>query len=191
MSNETIWPAYAQEQQTPPPRRRRGSGLADLVWVLCYFAVAGVLAGLVWWQVVTPAYFVRTSDNAVMLQAELAQRVQADGWFVVIGFVAALLGGVLLTAWRARSPMLVMLAGYAASLGAGILALEVGTRLGHHDVAALARTAKVGAHVPDSLGVISHLVVIAWPIGFLVSSLVILWGTSPRSRDVEGVPKQA
>lgn len=191
MTNETIWPAYAQEQQTPPPRRRRSGRLADLVWVLGYFAVAGVAAGAIWWKVVTPAYFVRTSDNAVMLQGELGQRVQADGWFVVIGFVAALVGGLVLTRWRGRSPLLVMLVGYAASIGAGILALKVGTRLGHQDVSALAHAAKVGAHIPDSLAVISHLVVIAWPIGFLASSLLILWGTNPRPRDVQGVPKQS
>ena len=190
MSNETIWPAYAQEQETPPPRRR-GGGLADVVWVLGYFAVAGVVAGVVWWKVVTPAYFVRTSNNAVMVQGELSQRVQADGWFVVIGFLAALLGGLVLTAWRGRSPLLVLLVGYAASVGAGILALRIGIRLGHQDVAALARVAKVGAHVPDSLGVISHLVVIAWPLGFLVSSLVVLWGTGSGASDVQGVPKQA
>jgi hypothetical protein len=52
----------------------------------------------------------------------------------------------------------------------------------------LAKAAKVGAQVPDSLDVISHLVLASWPLGFLIPSLVLLWGTKPRRHDDEPVP---
>jgi len=184
VTDQSIWPAEAQQQEAAPARRT-GGGLADLAWVVAYFAVAGVLAGFVWWKVATPAYYMRTSDNAVMLQSQLGQRVQADGWFVVVGLVVALVGGVVLTRWRSGHPLLVVLAGYAASLAAGVLALMLGRMLGHQDLAALAKSTAPGGRFPDSLDVISPLVVLAWPIGFLIGSVIVIWGTRAASRDVE------
>ena len=182
VTDQSIWPAEA-EQREAATARRSGGALADLAWVLGYFAVAGVVAGIVWWQVATPAYFTRTSDNAAMLQVELGRRVQGDGWFVVVGLVAAILGGVVLTHWRNRRPLLVVLVGYAASLAGGLLALALGRTLGHQDVAALAKSTAVGSRFPDSLDVISSLVVVAWPIGFLIGSMVVIWGTKAATRE--------
>jgi LPXTG-motif cell wall-anchored protein len=118
-----------------------------------------------------------------MLQGELGQRVQGDGWFVVVGLVLALLGGVVLTRWRNRHPLLVVVVGYAASLAGGLLALALGRALGHQDVAALAKSTAVGSRFPDSLDVISSLVVVAWPIGFLIGSMVVIWGTKAATRE--------
>ena len=190
VTDQSIWPAEAQQQEAAPARRT-GGALADLAWVLVYFAVAGVLAGFVWWKVATPAYYTRTSDNAVMLQSQLGQRVQGDGWFVVVGLVVALVGGVVLTRWRSGHPLLVVLAGYAASLAAGILALMLGRMLGHQDLAALAKSTAPGGRFPDSLDVISPLVVLAWPIGFLIGSVIVIWGTRAASRDVEPPPNRS
>jgi hypothetical protein len=190
VTDQSIWPAEAQQQEAAPARRT-GGALADLAWVLAYFAVAGVLAGFVWWKVATPAYYTRTSDNAVMLQSQLGQRVQGDGWFVVVGLVVALVGGVVLTRWRRGHPLVVVLAGYAASLAAGILALVLGRMLGHQDVAALAKSTAPGGRFPDSLDVISPLVVLAWPTGFLIGSVIVIWGTRAASRDVEPSPNRS
>ena len=190
VTDQSIWPAEAQQEEAAPARRT-GGALADLAWVLVYFAVAGVLAGFVWWKVATPAYYTRTSDNAVMLQSQLGQRVQGDGWFVVVGLVVALVGGVVLTRWRSGHPLLVVLAGYAASLAAGILALMLGRMLGHQDLAALAKSTAPGGRFPDSLDVISPLVVLAWPIGFLIGSVIVIWGTRAASRDVEPPPNRS
>jgi hypothetical protein len=190
VTDQSIWPAEAQQQEAAPARRT-GGALADLAWVLVYFAVAGVLAGFVWWKVATPAYYTRTSDNAVMLQSQLGHRVQGDGWFVVVGLVVALVGGVVLTRWRSGHPLLVVLAGYAASLAAGILALMLGRMLGHQDLAALAKSTAPGGRFPDSLDVISPLVVLAWPIGFLIGSVIVIWGTRAASRDVEPPPNRS
>jgi hypothetical protein len=183
VTDQSIWPAEAASEE--PARRRSAGVLADLLWVVGLFAVAGAAAGVVWWKVAKPASYTRTSDNAVMFQGELGQRVQSDGWFLVIGLVAGILVGVVLIQWRRRNPLLVVLVGYAASLGAAALMLWLGRTLGHQDVAALLRKAAVGDHIPDSLNVISRLVVVAWPIGFLIGSVVMIWGTKSGSRDVE------
>ncbi len=189
VTDQSIWPAEAAPEK---PARLGSSGvLADLAWVLGLFAVAGAAAGVAWWKLAKPALYTRTSDNAVMFQGELGNRVQSDGWFVVIGLVAGILVGVVLIQWRRGHPLLVVLVGYAASLGAAALAMWLGRMLGHQDVAALLRKAAVGDHIPDSLNVISRLVVVAWPIGFLIGSVVMIWGTKSVPRDVEPLSNRA
>lgn len=187
MSAQTTQPGTA-EQSAPRPV---GAGpVRDVAWVVGYFVLAGVIAGLVWWQVVTPPYFVRTAQGGVMEQAQLGRRIQADGWFVTIGAVAGLVGGVVLTRWRVVLPLLTVLVGFVSSLAAGALALEIGRRLGHRDVTALLKSAKVGGHVTDKLDVISTMVVAAWPIGFLIGAVAILLGTKSRQPDVKATDLQ-
>ncbi|MDQ6641186.1 MAG: hypothetical protein M3Y66_01655 [Actinomycetota bacterium] len=178
-------PALGQVEQPAAHTPERGA-LGDLAWILGYFLVAGVVAGVVWWQLVDPPYFVRTSQGGVMDQAELGRRVDADGWFLAIGAVAGVLGGLALTRRRDRLPLLTLLAGSVASLGGGALALWLGQLLGHRNVETQLKAARVGAHVTDSLHVISSMVVAAWLIGFLVGSMVILWGTRARQPHVRG-----
>lgn len=167
------------------PQERSGL-IQDIGWILGYFLAAGFVAGLVWWQVVDPPYFMRTSQGGVMDQAQLSHRVRADGWFMAIGGVAGLLGGIGLTRWRDGRPVLVLLVGVVASVAAGGLALELGRLLGHRDVSALLKSATVGAHISDKLDVISPMVLAAWSMGFLVGSVAILLGTRGRHLDVQG-----
>jgi hypothetical protein len=188
--SELTRPPY---DEAPAATTRRGdrSAARDVGWVLGYFVVAGLVAAVLWWQIVEPPYFIRTRTGGVMEQAQLSRRVQADGWFLTIGGAAGLLGGVLLTLWRARRPLLVVLVGFVASLGGGVIALELGKLLGHRDVQALLKAAKVGVHIPDKLDVISPMVLAAWPTGFLVGCVAILWGTSGRHSRVQPPDEQA
>jgi hypothetical protein len=183
----------AYDDEAPAATTRRGdlSGAKDVGWILGYFVVAGVVAAVVWWQVVDPPFFIRTRTGGVMEQAQLSRRVQADGWFLTIGVTAGLLGGVLLTLWRATRPLLVVLVGFVASLGGGVIALQLGKLLGHRDVQALLKAAKVGAHIHDKLDVISPMVLAAWPTGFLIGCVVILWGTTGRHSRVQAPDEQA
>lgn len=183
MTSQTTWRGPTEESvpATPAP-----GVVGDIAWILGYFVVAGVVAGLLWWKVIDPPYFVRNSQGAVMDQAQLSRRVQADGWFATIGVVAGLVGGVVLTRWRDRLPLLTVLLGFVASLAGGLLALKLGTTLGHNDVSSLVKAAKPGAHVTDSLRVISKMVLAAWPVGFLVGSVAVLWGTKGRQPHVDG-----
>ncbi|MCW2758818.1 MAG: hypothetical protein JWO46_2564 [Nocardioidaceae bacterium] len=150
--------------------------IADVLWVVLSLAVLGVVAALVWWKVVTPPTFQRTDggSGAVMDQLQLGRRIKADGWFSVIGLVAALGAGFALTGWRRRDPLLVVVLGTLASAGAGYLAMRLGMALGHHDVAAEVRNAAVGARVPDSLMLISRSVLLVWPIGYLAAAMAVL-----------------
>ena len=64
----------------PTPATRERASERFLTWVLLALAgavVLGVLAGVLWWQVVTPAYFQRVGNEVVMTQRELADRYRA------------------------------------------------------------------------------------------------------------------
>lgn len=174
---------------SPPSVRTEPAAdpVRDVAWVVGYFVLAGLVAGLVWWKIVDPPYFVRTTQGAAMDEAQLGRRVQADGWFMTLGALAGLFGALVLARRFGKTPLLTLLLGTVASLGGGLLALKLGTTLGHSDVKALARSAKVGAHIPDSLGLISHMVLAAWSIGFLIGAVAILWGTRSRHRDAQDV----
>lgn len=166
------------------------SRVRDVAWVLGCYVAAGIVGGLVWWLVVEPPYFVRTAQGAVMDQMQLGRRVRADGWFMVVGASAGVLGGLLLTWFRDRAPVLVLLVGTLAALLAGCLALSLGTVLGHSDVTGIAESARVGTRIPDSLTLISPLVLITWPLGYLIGAVSVLWGLRARQADDAGTPSE-
>ena len=168
---------------TAPRTGQRHPARADVLLVLGVFLVLGVLGGLLWPVLVTPAEFTKLASGGAMGENELGKQFGADGWFVVIGFLAALAAGLVLTAWRSRDPLLVsLLLVVGAAAAAGVMAL-VGHWTGPGDPSAALRTARVGATVPESLDVDSFSIYLAWPVGALVGALFVLVGTSePRDK---------
>lgn len=170
------YPAAAPTTGDEPPQvrpdRRR-----DLLWTLVTFLVLGVAAGLVWQWVVTPASILRTQDGAVVDQAQLGVKVNADGLFSLIGLVAGLLAGFGLVRSRRRDVLLVVLLGTVASLAAGYLALRLGMMLGDVSRSTILAT-PVGDRVAAPLTVISRIVLLSWPVGFLIAAVAVLWGSN-------------
>lgn len=167
----------AVDPDAPTYDRRR-----DVVWVLLTLLVLGAVGGLVWWAVADPPLILRTAQGAVLDQAQLGRRINADGWFAVVGFVGGAVAGFTLVRPRRRDPLLVVLLGTAAAVGAAYLALWIGTTLGDVPRAEVL-DAKVGTRVTGPLQLISHLVVVAWPIGFLVAAVAVLFGGERPARD--------
>lgn len=168
---------------TAPGTRQRHPARTDVLVVLGVFLLLGVLGGLLWPVLVTPAEFTKLASGGAMGENELGKQFGADGWFVVIGFLAALAAGLVLTAWRSRDPLLVsllLLVGAAAA--AAVMAL-VGHWTGPGDPGAALRAARVGSTVPESLDVDSFSIYLAWPFGALVGALFVLVGTgAPRDK---------
>ena len=157
---------------------QRPAARQDVLVVLGVFLVLGVLGGLLWPVLVTPAEFTKLSTGGTMGENELGKQFGADGWYVVIGFLAALAAGLVLTAWRSRDPLLVsLLLVVGAAVAAGVMAL-VGPWTGPSDPEAALRAAKVGAKVPESLDVDSFSIYLAWPFGALVGALFVLVGAN-------------
>lgn len=164
-----------------PQRSPRPAGAGrDVLVVLGSLLVLGVLAGMLWWLLVDPAQFTKTAQGGAMSENELGKRFDADAWFAVIGLAAGVVAGLVLSAWRSRDPLLVsglLLVGSLLAAGAMLL---VGRLLGPGDTGAALRAAKVGAKVPETLGLDTWLAVLGWPIGVLMGTLFVLLGRAPE-----------
>lgn len=167
----------------PPPAEATsassdGGAVRWIIGTLIGAVVVGALAGLLWWQLVTPAYFERVGNDVVMGQRELGQRFAQDGWFMTIGFAGSLIAGLGVLRWRRRTPTLAVLVVVAAAAVAAVVCWRVGVHLGHVSVAERARHAANGGHIPDSLHLLSKLALLAWPAGAAMGATMYLFGRS-------------
>ena len=174
----TVW-------QTPtgagagPRGTDRGALRRDAVAVLGCLLVLGVLCGVAWSLLVSPAEFTKLRNGASMSEVQLGRRFAADGLYVVLAGVAGLVAGVALTWWRSRDPLLTsVLLVVGSALAAAAMALT-GHLLGPGDTAAALAAVPVGAHVPEPLDVDVFTVYLAWPIALLAGVLLVLLGRVP------------
>ena len=180
-------------------RRPAAAGaVAEVALIVVLLAALGVLGGVVWDLVVTPAEFTKLANGGALNEAELGQQFGADGWYVVIALVAGVLAGALLTWWRSRDALRTcgaLLLG--AAVAAAVMAV-VGHLLGPGDPRPALQAARVGAHVPESLDVgegSSHsvwgyladriVIYLCWPLGVLAGSLVVLLSRRGDSSETE------
>lgn len=167
-------PRSALEDQEPPVTRRRGAG-ADVLVVLGCLLVLGILCGVLWWLLVDPAEFVRVRSGGAMGEVELGKRFDADGWYVVLAFVAGLPAGAALTWWRDRDPVLTTGLLVVGSVLAAVTMALVGHLLGPANPTPVLAAGKPGLHVPMQLAVSARSAYLVWPIGVLLGSLLVLW----------------
>lgn len=160
---------------TPTPRTRSGGALLDVAIVLVWFVVLGVVAGLVWWQVVDLPNATRSGGTDVVEADQLGKQVGIDGWFFVVSAVGGLVSGLGLLVWRRRDPLLMVA---LVTLGGGLasfLAVRLGRWLGPgSEIAALEGKAD-GAHAPMPLVVHAHGMVLVFPIACALGALLYLW----------------
>jgi hypothetical protein len=169
-----------------PDRRPADSAGRDVLLVLGLFLIAGVLGGVLWAQVVSPADFTKLASGGSMGEDELGRQFGSDGWFVVIGAVAGIVLGLALTAWRTRDPLLTVV---LLVLGGGLAAAAaatVGHLLGPGSTSQALAAAKVGGKVAERLdvGTGAHTGLgwdtlpfyLSWPVGALVGAVVVLLG---------------
>jgi hypothetical protein len=180
-----------------------GAVRRDALIVLLSFLVLGVLCGVLWSLVVTPAEFTKLAQGGAMGEQELAKRFGADGWFVTIGAASSLLVGLALCRWRSRDPLLTSVLVVIGSLVAAVVTAAVGHLLGPGDAQAALDAAQVGAKVPEQLdvGVVplrpltdylrgTVTLYAAWPIGALAGALVVLLGRPVGAPDYQSAEHQ-
>ena len=154
----------------------------DVLVILGVFAVAGVLVGIVWPQVVDPVRVTRTDFGLLTGETALSKRFDTDGWFIVLGGGLGLVLGGVLTWWR-RADEVVTVVAVAMGAGiAGVVAAWIGHRLGPDDPTTVLRHAKVGATALDVVKVHATAAYFVWPVMALVGSLVVLWSRPARSQ---------
>jgi hypothetical protein len=167
-------------------RRPAGTAGGDVVVVLGLFLLAGVVGGVLWSQVVSPADFTKLANGGSMGEDELARQFGSDGWFVVIGAVAGFLLGIVLTLWRARDPLLTVVLLVVGGGLAAVVAATVGHLLGPGSTSQALAAAKVGGKVAERLdvGTGAHTGLgwdtlpfyLSWPVGAVLGAVVVLLG---------------
>jgi CHASE2 domain-containing sensor protein len=158
------------------------AALRDAVVVLAWFAVAAVVAAVVWWQVTPLPVFTRTRQGTVMNQVQLGDQVAIDGWYFLLAAGLGLVSGVALTAWRRRDAVLTVALVTVGAVGAGWLAIVLGRWLGPPDPHTLLGHLRVGQHAMVQLELTSRGEWLVWPITALLGALGVLWGTSADGR---------
>ena len=174
-------------ETSPGPGRSHRSSLrpavVDAVVVLVWFAVAGVIGGVVWWQVTTLPELTRAGDSASQAPDQLANQVGIDGWFFVVALVGGLLSGILLLAWRRRDPLLMIL---LVALGGGLatwVTLRTGLALGPSPELAALRDLAEGDKVSMQLKLHAPGIALVWPIAALMGALLQLWVLAKPEQD--------
>lgn len=161
----------------------RRTSLVQGVLVVAVLAAVGALAGLVWQWAWTPPMGIVVDHQWVPLDAiELAQEYSATGWYVVVGVVAGLISGVVVSLLLDRVPLVTLAAlVVGAALGAWLMSV-VGTAVGPADPDVLARTAADGKHLPMALAVTGKSPYAAIPVGAVLGLILVFVGVSGRRR---------
>lgn len=155
----------------------------DVTVVIGWFVLLGVLSGVLWWLLVSPAEFTKLPNGGSMGEVDLGKQFNADGWYVVIAAVFGLVSGVALTWWRSRDPLLTSLLLIIGSATAAALMALTGHLLGPGATRPALAAAKVGARVPERLEVDTFVVYLCWPIAVFLGALVVLLGKDVDTAD--------
>jgi hypothetical protein len=148
----------------------------DVTVVIGWFLLLGVVSGVLWWLLVSPAEFTKLPSGGSMGELELSRQFNADAWYVVIAAVLGLVSGVAIMWWRSRDPLLTGVLLILGSAVATVLMTITGHLLGPGPTRAALAAAKVGARVPERLDVDTFVVYLSWPISVLLGGLVVLLG---------------
>lgn len=154
----------------------------DVLLVLGWFAGAGLIGALVWWQVTPLAEFTKGETGAEMGEGQLGRQVSADGWYFVIAAVGGLLSGIALLSLRRRDPLVMVVLVALGGLAAGWLMLRIGLWLGPPDPEAVLSQVEVGDTVPVQLEPRARGVQFVWPIAALLGAIAVIWGLDDHRR---------
>jgi hypothetical protein len=149
--------------------------LTDLGVVLGLFAVAGVLAGVLWTVLAAPVTVVRLEAGTASDELALSHRISQDGWYAVLAGLGGLALGVVCMAWRRTHEVVTLLGVLAGALLAALLAARVGGFLGPDDPDAVLADSAIGSTAPDMLTVHADGAYLVWPIAAMAGALVVLW----------------
>jgi hypothetical protein len=156
----------------------------DVLVVLGWFAVAGAIGAVVWWQLTPLAEFTRGEAGAEMGEGELGRQVAADGWYFVIAAVGGLLSGIALLSLRRRDPLVMVVLVTLGGLVAGWLMLRIGMWLGPPDPEAVLSQVDVGDAVPVQLEPRARGVLFVWPVAALLGAIGVIWGLDDHPHDL-------
>jgi LPXTG-motif cell wall-anchored protein len=177
-----VQPAPPVPAPTPPPARPPwtpwGEARRDLRWALAVvvvLAVAGVLLGLLWWELAPRADF-RVTGSGPQVIGDPSDELFAgdDSVYTLVVAGAGLLAGAIAWLFRRRRGLAGLLAVALGTLAADAVAWQVGELLGRGP--SKAELADVGARVTSALHLAALPALAAGPFAaVLVYLAAALW----------------
>ncbi|MGQ0630175.1 MAG: hypothetical protein ACT4P1_03975 [Sporichthyaceae bacterium] len=140
--------------------------------------------GMVWQAVAPTPTYVNIAGDVFLDNQDTSEFIAADGWFLILGLlVGAISGG--LGYWRWRGDLGAILGTTFAALLAAYLAREVGQAFGPPPISATAFGLAEGETVNGALELRADAVLLAWPVGVLVSYLSLIGGLERTPAEAE------
>lgn len=150
----------------------------DVAIFAAIFAVASLIAALIWEGSVDLPRWQRVSGEVVMGPIEATKTVGIDAVYLFVSVPIALALGAALTWWRRRTPVTTVVLIALLSLVAAALMERFGLALGPANPGDVLRHAAAGATAPVRLKVQATGVLMAWPAAAVLGSLLVLLFTS-------------
>lgn len=174
--------AYGAWEPDPPRRRPWRQVLLAGVLTALAVAVAGVVLGLIWHFVAPTVPVLDAGSGGIVVNDPSPEEyIASDGWFTLLGFAFGVAAAV--AAWmlrrRYRGPVL-LLGAIIGTLGAAVVAWQVGRRIGLSAYDSWRDSATSGAtyHAPPDLHTHGVLLVPAFAAA-IVLTLLAGWSNDP------------
>lgn len=150
------------------------------------FALAALVAALIWQGSVELPRWQRTSAGVTLGPVEATKTVGIDAVYLFVSLPIALVLGAVLTYWRRRTPIAVVVLIAVMSLLAAALMERFGLWLGPGDPLSVLKSAASGASAPVRLRIQATGVLLGWPVAATLGSLLVLLCTpSERFGDAD------
>ncbi|HET6563264.1 MAG TPA: hypothetical protein VFG72_15425 [Marmoricola sp.] len=176
--------AASHDTETPDspadPPVATAAVVRDVLVVLAAFLVAAVAVGLVWPQLVEPVTVTRTEAGLSTGEVALSHQFDQDAWYSLLGGGTALVLGVLLTLWRRTREIATLVVVVLGALLAAWVSSVIGTAVGPEPAEVVLADAEVGTTAPEHVEVTADSAYLAWPLGAVLGSVVVLWAPSRR-----------
>ncbi|MFV2101095.1 DUF2567 domain-containing protein [Micromonospora sp. LOL_024] len=146
-------PPVPASPDEPQPQRRPARVVAVGAVTVLVLAVLGAPLGLLWAALAPATPVIKSGDGAVYGQPQPEQPVAADGWFSLLGLAFGVLAGLVV--WfvlrRRRGPV-GLFAVVVGGLATGVVAWQVGRRIGLAGYQRLLETAPDGTPLTKPAG---------------------------------------
>lgn len=180
------YPDFSGDKHAPTPDG--GPEAPDLarevrtgVLVALAVAVGGVLLGALWLWLAPRVPLVSDGKAVYLKDSEGEAPIAGDGWFALLGVALGVVSGALVF-WRCRRGGIAVVVGLAVGgVAASLLGMWLGMWLGpSDDVVGRAREIGSGKVFDAPLKLQAKAAVLAWPVGAMISHLLLTGAFGPR-----------
>ena len=150
--------------------------------------LAGLPVGVVWWLLAPLPQVMKRADGIYRTGEGDESSVAADGWFALTALVAGVLVA-LVVYLRTRPARLGPLLGLVVGGGLGaVVAWRTGALLGPGSLVSTAAGLKVGARFEGPLDLSAYGVLLAWPLGAVITYFAVAAGAEVTADEPDVEP---